>query len=169
MSQRSLAMLALAAIIVVATAHAFYVYPSLPDTMASHFDLSGTADGFQEKSKFMVFYALIMVMMVGTFVGIAYVIPNAPESMINIPHKDYYLAPERREATLDRLISELLWMGNATVLFIFWMMSQAFQANMTEGAPTLGLSASLSTVAYLVLILGWCVRLAFLYPKPQTA
>ena len=163
MRQRSFALLVLLALLAGAAVYAAAVYPSLPDPMAAHFDGSGKADGYQGKRAFFTLYGVMLAVMVGTFVGLAFLIPRMPASLINLPNKDVHLAPERREETLAEISAFLVWMGVATVAFLVWVLHLTFQANLREGEPTLGEGFLVVLIAYMLLVLGWTVRFFLRY------
>ena len=84
-----------------------WYYPQLPDTVASHFSASGEADGWMSRGGFIIFYAALMVFLYGTFVGTGYLMRVLPDSYINVPNKNYWLAPVRREESkrfLEKII-----------------------------------------------------------------
>ena len=47
------------------------------------------------------------------FIGIPRLLKSTPASLINLPNKSYWLAPERREETMDRLASSFEALGMA--------------------------------------------------------
>lgn len=163
MSQRSSILLVLVGLLVGAAFYAVAVYPSLPDPMAAHFDASGEADGFQSKEGFFVVYGVMVAILVGMFVGLAFLIPWMPTSLINLPNKDAHLAPERREETLAEISAFILWLGVATVGFLVWVLHLTFQANLRDGAPSLGSGFLVGLIAYVLLVLGWTVKFFLRY------
>jgi len=109
--------------------HAAYFYSQLPDKVASHFGAGGKPDAWSSKTSFMYLYLGIVGGSALLFVGIAFAMCHIPPSMINLPHKDYWLVPERRQETLDSLFQWLLWFGSATVVFFLEMMDQSFRVH----------------------------------------
>lgn len=76
-------------------------YDKLPAVVPSHFDGTGQANGWMSKFGFyLLMGSLQALLLVGTPM-LGRLIKNLPDSMLNIPNKDYWLAPERREGTLD--------------------------------------------------------------------
>ena len=77
-----------------------YYYPQLPERIASHFNFRGEPDGWMSKDAFYVFELGLLAFLLGLFFCISYFLPKMPRRLINLPNKDYWLAPERRAETL---------------------------------------------------------------------
>lgn len=101
---------------------------SMPAVVASHFGWSGAANGFMSRA-----------MYVSLMLGVVVVVPSAvalsgwlasvlPPSMLNLPNKAFWLAPERRVATLRSFAT---WGASfAAVLLLFlcyvhWLVVEA--------------------------------------------
>src|SRR3972149_10891183 len=82
-------------------------YPFLPEKVASHFNFAGKADGWWDKEYFAVFWAMLLAFLVGTFALTEYLVSKAPDSVINLPNKDWWLAPERRAETIKSVVAYL--------------------------------------------------------------
>jgi uncharacterized membrane protein len=114
----------------IAVVLALWYYPQLPERVASHFDGEGNADGWMQREGFMVFYAMLFVVLGATFAGSARLLRMPPDSMINLPNKYYWLHEERRQESIASLERSLLRMGNGTLLFMLIMMLDIFEANL---------------------------------------
>lgn len=89
----------------------------LPNKVATHFNLAGNPDGFmtlQNHQSFIIlstiFFPLFMVFMVG-------ILPAWFPSLVNISHRDYWFAPERKNQTFDYLYSMACKLGVLMVFF----------------------------------------------------
>jgi serine/threonine-protein kinase len=80
----------------------------LPPNVASHFGFSGEANGWMGRTMYLVFMALFGMIfpMIPPLAGL--LMGRVPTSVINLPNKEYWLAPERRAGTMAFLISQLL-------------------------------------------------------------
>jgi hypothetical protein len=134
---RSPAGLALLASVLAAGVHLALIRPLLPFRVASHFGLSGQADGWRSRDGFLVLYAFVIVLMAGLLAAIALVLPRVSNAFINVPHKEHWLAPERRDESLAWLARWMLWIDAATVLYIVVVMQLVVLAN-TDGSGRLG-------------------------------
>ncbi len=100
-------------------AQTVYFYPHLPETIASHFDASGKVNGMMSKNSYFAFLSILLVLLVAVFSSVSRWLPKMPDSMINVPNKEYWLSPERREETFAVFGSSFAWMAVAvTALFI---------------------------------------------------
>jgi uncharacterized membrane protein len=105
-------------------------YPLLPARMASHFGPHGEVTNWQSKEQFF----MTMAVVVGVSFVAAFVVPLLvgvlPARMVNLPHKDYWLAAERREKTLQYLSMKMGWFGCALLFLHLFVTSEAINANM---------------------------------------
>ena len=126
---RTTASLLLMLLVAAGAAHMLYIYPLMPETVASHFDLAGKPDGWSSKASFITVYAVVLAIVAATVYGIALLLPKMPTNMINMPYRDYWLAPERRDESLAATRQSLLWIGVATLAFLIATMHLAYRAN----------------------------------------
>jgi hypothetical protein len=90
-----------------------------------------------------------------------------PVSLINLPNKDYWLAPERKEESLRFLEREMEWIGVMTVGFIALVLHLAIRANLNpEHRLENGAFVTL-LVVFLVATSWWVVRLYRRFPNPS--
>lgn len=125
------ALLVLAALLALAAFQVVYYAPLLPDTVASHFGPGGEPDGWSSKTELLVVYGVVLLIAVAPFVLLPFLLPRIPDSLFNLPHKDFWLAPERRDETIRTIAVYLLWLANATLLLIIAVMGEAMEANLT--------------------------------------
>jgi uncharacterized membrane protein len=101
----------------------------LPDSIASHFNGAGAPNGFMTHQGYTVF---MLVFVIGiplvSVVSIPLTFTRSPDK-INLPNKEYWLAPERREQTMRFLKSHLVWLGTGIAAFIGYMHWLLLQAN----------------------------------------
>jgi len=109
-------------------------YPMLPETVASHFDGSGRADGWSSKSTFFTIDAAVIALTALIFLGLSKI--RWPDRWVSLPHKDYWLAPERRERTFRELQRQMLVFGCATMVVLLVVMQWTIEANL-DGSQTL--------------------------------
>ncbi len=91
---------------------------SLPDPVASNFDLQGNINGYMAKGKFII---LMVGLNLGTplfFFLMARLLYILPSSCLNIPNRDYWLQPALRESTLRDNELFLVYIANGTTLFM---------------------------------------------------
>lgn len=104
-------------------------YADLPVQMASHFGSGGVPNGWMPRSIFVGFSVALSAVMLLIFLGGPMLLRRVPHALINLPHKQYWLAPERKEAAFDYLASTIEWMGAATFVFLVLVNELVFAAN----------------------------------------
>jgi uncharacterized membrane protein len=110
-------------------------YAQLPDVVASHFNARGVANGWQPKSVFFAFFAGAVG--IGAFLtfGVPAIFSRMPIAMINLPNKEYWLAPERRAETQAFLYYYFAWFGCAVLLVVTTAVNYAIEQNLHPGEP----------------------------------
>lgn len=144
-----------------------YYYRRFPDTVASHFGANGLPDGWMSKPAFFAFYLAIVGLCTAMFLGIHFGLPRLPVSMINLPNKDYWLAPERRQQAFDFLRYYFLWFASAMMALLVDMLYQTAQVNLghTQTLP----HAWLSMGMFLCFSVIWIIGLVIKFRKPAGA
>jgi uncharacterized membrane protein len=107
--------------------------PLLPERIASHFDAAGRANGWSAKTEFFALNLAFVAGMALMFLGLTAWLPKIPNEWINLPHKDYWLAPARRAATLETLQQQMEWLAAATVALMVGITQLTIEANLGGG------------------------------------
>jgi uncharacterized membrane protein len=113
-----------------AAALTFDLARQLPDLVAVHFDAAGRANGFMTRAgcrNFMLVTTLGVPLLIT--IATALVPRLVPASLINIPHRDYWLAPGRARDSLAFLSEQGLWFGCIFVVFLACVDAMLVQAN----------------------------------------
>lgn len=118
-----------------AAIHFSYYYPQLPDVVASHFNARGAANGWQTKSAFFTVMVGVSVLAAVVGFGIPSLISALPSQLINLPNKDYWLAPERSAATMGYLKNHFAWFGCALYVVILTAFDYAVKSNLHPDHP----------------------------------
>lgn len=147
--------------------HLVHYYPLMPERMATHFGAGGAPNGWADRDTSFVFSSVLLAVMAGMFGGLALAIPALPPSLVNIPHRDYYLSPENREKSYGVIVSYMLWVGAATTAFMMVVSDQMFQANL-EPPYRLGDGFLIGLVAYLVFTVVATIALILRFRKPPS-
>lgn len=111
---------------------AIYYYSSLPELVAIHFTLSGEPDGWNAKAIYLGFQIGLSLFILLFFFGLVKMLNMLPDSALNIPHQDYWLAPERRDQTISQFQILLYNIGSATMLLFFILHFQINRANLDD-------------------------------------
>ncbi len=98
-----------------------YASAQLPERVASHFGLSGQADGWMSRSAYLLSTAAIGFGLPLLVVTLCIAIPFLPPGFVRLPDKAYRLAPENRPATSRYLGRHSLWLAALMVVFMTGM------------------------------------------------
>ena len=118
--------------ILITIALAVYYYPQLPDRVASHFGIDGKPNGWMNKSGFIGTMLGLQIGMAIFMWALTRVIRKMPISMVNIPHREYWLHEDRADETLAWLGGNLNWVNAATCFFLTLIFQTTIEANLTE-------------------------------------
>jgi uncharacterized membrane protein len=111
-------------------AQCLHDFPLLPERMASHFAASGAPNGWMTKSQFLEIYALTLLPALAVEFWVARRISKTSGARLHLPNKEYWLAPERREATFAYFESFFAWYGCALLFLLVFAMGLAMRANL---------------------------------------
>jgi uncharacterized membrane protein len=112
------ARIAFAVLLALALAEVALYYAQLPERVASHFDAAGQPNGWSSKATFVAVQVFILLVLTACFAVLPAWLPRFPDRFINLSNKSYWLATERREATLRKAGAALTWFGCAALLFV---------------------------------------------------
>ncbi|MDD5720454.1 MAG: DUF1648 domain-containing protein [Candidatus Krumholzibacteria bacterium] len=101
----------------------------LPERVASHFGITGAADGWSSRSSFLTVVGAVIAGTSLLLAGIGWLLPRLPFSLVSIPHPDYWLAPERRAGSWLLIQDFLLVVAAATNLFFVLLLRETVIAN----------------------------------------
>jgi uncharacterized membrane protein len=107
----------------------FYA-PRIPEILGSHFSRGGFVNGWQTKAAFFATELAMIILATVVSFGIPRIIAALPVSLINLPHKDFWLSPERREETLAYIRVWSAWFGCGLLAFLLFAMELVFRANL---------------------------------------
>ncbi|MBC7921588.1 MAG: DUF1648 domain-containing protein [Ferruginibacter sp.] len=133
----------------------FVCYIGLPQQVAIHYDESGAADGFVDKS--LIFYGLTaFVVLFNTALSVlAKLVPALPASRLKVPNRPFWT--ENRQALRDILAG---WLTSLTALvnaFLVICLVVVQRLNVDQDVPVLGYGWL--PVAGGILLLGWAAFL----------
>ena len=136
----------------VSVARMWTVQPRLPARVASHFDATGAANGWMSPSGLFGFHAALLGILLLVFTVLPRLVRYLPAASINLPNRDYWLAPERRETTLGRIEDWTAALGLAAITVIALLEELVVRANLPGGdgrlpmLPLVGLLVGLLAV-----------------------
>ena len=140
---------------------------TLPERVATHFGANGLPNGWMSRDVFARAMVTVVLVPVALVQGIGFLLGRLPSSVINLPNRDYWLAPERRAKTLERVQMAMLEFGNAMLAFMLFVVWSIIDANKTTEAR-LGSSFSYGLFTFLAFVAVWMfflVKPYFRVPK----
>ncbi|MDM7991838.1 MAG: DUF1648 domain-containing protein [Candidatus Fermentibacter sp.] len=145
--------------------HALHYLPLLPERSATHFGISGAPDCWGGKSELVITYLGTVALMAAIFLAIPLAMHRLPDAMINLPGKAYWLAPERREETLEWLSTSMMLLGCATLVLMMDIFHQTFMVNLgeTSGLP----HPFLSMGVFFGVVVIWCAIILIRFRRVQ--
>jgi uncharacterized membrane protein len=140
---------------------------TMPDVIATHFGPSGEANGFMSRTfyvRFMLVFVVLLPLALNFLINRVLSLPN---TRINIPHREYWLAPERRGDTVERLQRHMKFFGVLLAAFLSYVHWQVVQAN-TRSPPALdNLRFSTGLATFMAALVTWIVILRRDFRPPQ--
>lgn len=127
--QKTLGTFVTVTLILITLAQIFYYHPILPERIPVYFDLTMQPDRWVAKNTALLLHLGITLFFALLFHLMNWICYKIPDSWINLQHKDYWLAPERKKQTLDALTTFFIWLGNVTMLFVTIVFNLTYQAN----------------------------------------
>jgi uncharacterized membrane protein len=138
----------------------------LPARMAVHFGASGVANGWQSRDGYEITMIALIVALPLLLVATLGWLPRIGACMANIPNKDYWLAPARREGTFERLTRFAALLGVILVVFLTAVHLVVVEAN-TSPRPTLPTTPFIAVMlAFAVAMIAWVVALTYGFRRP---
>ncbi len=104
-------------------------WPQLPARMATHFGKDGTPNDWMNKSIATTVNCALVVVIPLFFIAIGSLLRGLPTTLINIPNREFWFAPERREQSIQWISTTMSWFGAAIALFVVVINHLTFVAN----------------------------------------
>jgi uncharacterized membrane protein len=102
---------------------------AMPAKVASHFGRDGAANGYMWRHTYVYFMLAFVVLLPLFFSFVSSAVARVPVTMINIPNRDYWLAPERRGPAIDRLRGQMQIFSAMLVVFLCFVHWEVVRAN----------------------------------------
>lgn len=107
-------------------------YPALPQRVASHFDAQGLPNGWMPRRSYAFFMAAAALGLPWLLIAATRLVRTLPISMVNVPHRQYWLAPERREEVYHTTEVAGIWLATSEVLLFLLVHLSVVRANHSD-------------------------------------
>lgn len=141
-------------------------HPLLPENLASHFDGAGKPNGFQSRNGFVALSGSVLILTVVLFGDLGALFRTIPSSWFNLPNRDYWLAPERREETLDEILRGMEWLGAVSLGLYLFIIQMVLETNLTPEPRLEARTTWIVLGLYLAYTAVWTVRFLLRFRKP---
>ena len=151
----------------VAIAQLVWLGPQLPERVATHDDAAGNPNGWMTREFTVAFHLGMLGVTALAFVALPRLFGRLSPSMINIPNREDWLAPERVKGTVEALRRWMAALGCGAVVLMIAIPQLNVRANL-EPTPRLSGTGLLACVAgFLVYMIGWILALYRRFPRPH--
>ncbi len=146
--------------------HAWY-WPQLPDRIATHWGIDGQPNDWMTRTAATLTLCGLQIGVPLFLVAVTWLACRMPDSMLNIPNREYWLQPDRRAVTLQWMKRMLAWIAVLTSLCMIGIGHLAFIANKTGGGLNVGLFWAVLG-AYLACVFSIAGRSLFRFQMPRS-
>jgi hypothetical protein len=105
--------------------------PQLPALIAVHFQGRGLASGWMPREMFLYLQVALFAFIALMSFGVPKLVGAVPMSLINLPNKEYWFAPERRASTVRYFAGQFAWLGCAMVTLFIAVDDLIFRATLS--------------------------------------
>ncbi len=144
-------------LVLLAALQAVHYGPLLPDPVPTHFERNGEPSEWTPKTQYLLVNYASIAALAALFFWLPGSIRRVPDDWVNMPRKDYWLAPERRAETMDALQRQMEWLGAATIALLVGITQLTIEAALS-GRPLDSQAFWLLPGAYLLFALVWTMR-----------
>jgi hypothetical protein len=138
---------------------------ALPENIASHFNGAGLPNGFMSQKGYLIFMLVFAVGIPSFVIGSMSIVLRKAQSKINIPNRDFWLAPERRQKTILFINNHISWLGSFIALFIAYVHWLLIKANSTQPVQLSNELLFIGMGVFLVVILVWGALLSLRFMR----
>jgi serine/threonine-protein kinase len=103
-----------------------------PEQMAAHFNVEGNPDRFVPKAQFFWFQVQTLLIVIGLSIPLQLLFLFIPVNLINMPNREYWLAPERHAEIRERLSSFASILFGLILLLVHVVFELAVSANLQQ-------------------------------------
>ncbi len=141
----------------------------LPDRVATHFGADGQPNGWMSNTGSFGFQVVLLAGMGAVFTLVVPALVRSAPTLVNLPNRDYWLAPERRDEGIAKITN---WMAGFWLVFgtgIALVIAFAMSVNLGPEPHVLPTGPFLGVVGGLVLFtFGWLAAMTAAFRIPSS-
>lgn len=153
----------------VAVAAAAFIYLSsagFPDPGATHFDARGEPNASMSRGVYRGYMAFLVIVVPLLVAGLPIWVSRRWPMLLNIPNRDYWLAPERSADTLASLRARTAFLALAMILLISFVHLLVMRANAGDEPELDQRLLLIGLGTFIALVIGWIVSLFRRFRRP---
>lgn len=143
--------------------YTFFVYSASPESVPLHYGPTGVPDRWGKPSELLAVHAGLIGIGSALFFALPALLGRLPASLVNLPNKDYWLAPERRAETTAKFAVWSSTFGTALNLLVITMQAVLAPNERPSPLPLVVVSS------FVLFTLGSCVWLVRSFRLPKSA
>jgi hypothetical protein len=147
------------ALLVAALVFVYYTGGSMPKVVASHFSAAGAATGFLPRALYLRITLGLVLLPPILLVYLPRRTFRNPKARINLPNRDYWLAPERRAQTVELLAQQCTRFGEMLLAFVCYGHYLVVRANELKPPRLSSVWFLAGVVVFLGFTVLWTARL----------
>jgi hypothetical protein len=133
--------------------------PLLPERVATHFGAKGEPDQWMDRATVVLIMGTAGVGLPLLLAGFAFATRRLPIWSINLPNRDYWLAPENEQRARDYILAYMVWLACLVVCFMAGLYYVTVQANQQTPVRLPGTAIGLVFMTFLAGFVLWITRL----------
>jgi len=154
----------------VAVAAAAFIYLSsagFPDVGATHFDARGQPNASMSRGVYRGYMTFLVIVVPLLVAGLPVWVSRRWPMLLNIPHREYWLAPERSAATVDSLRARTAVLAIAMIGLICFVHLLVLSANAGDQPELDQRMLLIGLGTFIAFMLAWIVSLYRRFRKPS--
>ena len=144
----------------------FTTSAKFPETGATHFDVHGQANASMSRDVYRGYMTFLVVVVPLLVAGLPVWVSRRWPMLLNIPNRDYWLAPERNAATLASLGSRTAFLAIAMIALICFVHVLVMRANAGDEPELDQRLLMIGLVTFIAFMTGWIVSLYRRFRRP---
>ncbi|TIH15301.1 hypothetical protein D0S45_11575 [Marinifilum sp. JC120] len=128
--------------------------PMLPTEIVTKFGNGGRPQEYESSSTFINQNFLLYCFLTGSALLFRYFGIKFPDKFVNLPNREYWLAPKRKNKTYRRLTNFVYLFFASTILCSLSMTQLIIDANLYLGTPFSNLTAMMFILSYCAIVCG---------------
>ena len=153
-------------LLVAALGQAIYAYARLPAWVPTHFSPLGQPDAWIARITLLGFYFVVVAATTAITILLPWAVNRWPRALITVPHRDDWLAPDRRASTVSRVSRHVMWFGVVTMGGALLFAHLLLRAVISGGLDIPATSMEALLLTYVGYGIAWGVWLVVSFRKP---